>query len=99
MPRSIECFEIQKIRCLYLRNILIQDENNLLLKFFNLQFEQRSRGDWASTVLADLKELRINETFEEIKQMSKRKFINLLNTRVRENAFEYLVGKQRYSDV
>ena len=40
------CFVIPKMRCLYLGNILIQDDNNLLLKFFILQFEKRSRGDW-----------------------------------------------------
>ena len=50
-------FEIQKMRCLYLKNILSQDENNLLYKFVMRQLESKSRGDWATTVLKDLKEL------------------------------------------
>ena len=88
-------FEIQKIGCLYLKNILSQDENNLLYKFFILQLESRSRGDWATTVMADLKELKITETFEEIKQMSKRQLSNILKSRIRDNALTYLVGKQK----
>ena len=88
-------FEIQKMRCLYLKNILSQDENNLLYKFFMLQLEGKSRGDWATTILADLKELNIKETFEEIKLMSKRQFTNILKSRIRENALNYLVGKQK----
>ena len=31
--------------------------------------------------------------------MRKRKFINLLNTRVRESTFEYIVGKQKSKDI
>ena len=34
-------FEIQKMRCLYLKNILSQDENNLLYKFVMLQLESK----------------------------------------------------------
>ena len=47
------------------------------------------------TVLADLKELQIEKTLDEIKQMSKFQFSNLLKLRSKENAFKYLIGKQK----
>ena len=88
-------FEIQKMRCLYLKYILSQDEDSLLFKFFKLQEEQSSKGDWVSTVLADLKELRIEKSLDEIKQMSQYQFSNLLKLRSKENALKYLIGKQK----
>ena len=46
--------EIKKLMCLYLKNILNQDENSRLYKFFKLQLDQPTRGDWVSTVIKDL---------------------------------------------
>ena len=99
-------FEIQKMRCLYLWYILSQDENSLLYKFFMLQFENRSKGDWAFTVLTDLNQLKISQSFDEIRTMSKYKFSKLLKQRTKENALQYLTGKQKskgseikYSDI
>ena len=88
-------FEVQKMRCLYLKKILDQNEDSQLLKFFKLQMDHRAKGDWASTCLTDLKELEIEESFEEIKTMSKYKFSNILKDRIQKNAFKYLKGKQR----
>ena len=88
-------FEIQKMRCLYLKYILSQDEDSLLFKFFKLQEEQSSKGDWVWTVLADLKELQIEKSLDEIKQMSQYQFSNLLKLRSNENALKYLIGKQK----
>ena len=88
-------FEIQKMRCLYLKYILSQDENSLLYKFFKLQLEQSSKGDWVSTCLADLKELKIEESLTEIKLMSHYSFTKLLKSRMRTNALKYLIEKQR----
>ena len=88
-------FEVQKMRCLYLKKILDQNEDSQLLKFFKLQMDHRVKGDWATTCLTDLKELEIEESFEEIKTMSKYKFSNILKDRIQKNAFKYLKGKQR----
>ena len=43
--------EIQKTRLLYMHYILQQSEESTILKFFNLQLEQPTRGDWAATCL------------------------------------------------
>ena len=79
-------FEIQKMRCLYLRYILNQDEDSQLRKFFDLQLKHRSKGDWASTCLDDLKEPRITESLEEMKQMNANNFMKILKCRNNENA-------------
>ena len=88
-------FEIQRMRCLYLKYILNEKDESLLKKVFNLQLKQKSRGDWASTVLDDLKELRFDETLDVIKQMSENMFKNILNRRIKENALQYLTGRQK----
>ena len=82
------------MRLLYLKYILEQDEESKLKKFFNLQIEQPSRGDWASTCINDLKELQITLSLDEIKQMTKRKFTEELKLRIQQNALLYLTGKQ-----
>ena len=87
-------FEIQKMRLLYLKYILHDNKESLLYKFFTLQLEMPSKGDWTSTCLKDLQELRIKETLDEIRMMSNPQFSKLVKERIKENAFKYLVGKQ-----
>ena len=70
--------------------ILQQDLSSMLFKFFQLQVENPTKGDWESACLKDLKELRINESFEEIKKMSKEQFNKILKKRIYENALCYL---------
>ena len=81
-------FVIQKMRCLYLKYILIQEGDRLLKKFFDLQLNQRSKGDWASTCLDDLKQPN-NESLEEIRDMNPNKYVNLLTKRMNEIALKY----------
>ena len=71
-------FEIQKMRLLYLKYILEEDESSLLSKFFKLQLEFPTKGDWASTCKNDLKELEIQESLEEIRLMTKIQFTKIL---------------------
>ena len=88
-------FEVQKLRCLYLKYILHEDDESLLKKVFNLQLKEKARGDWVFTVLEDLKELKITESLDEIKKMSYEKYRNILKIRITENALLYLIKKQR----
>ena len=48
--------EIQKTRLLYLQYILQQTEESTIYKFFNLQLESPTRGDWASTCIEEISE-------------------------------------------
>ena len=87
-------FELQKMRCLFLKQILQQDENSQIYKFFQLQLNQPVKGDLVSTCLEDLSQQKIKESLEDIKQMSENKFKKLLKTRIKENAFEYLLKRR-----
>ena len=86
--------EIQKARLLYLQYILQQSKESTLYKFFELQLEYPTRGDWASTCVQNLKDLHIEESFEDIKFMTKYKFTKLLKRKVKISALKYLTGKQ-----
>ena len=86
--------EIQKIWLLYLQYILQQSDDSSINKFFKLQLEFPTRGDWASRVVKDIEELEIKESLEEIKLMSKNKFNQILKCRLRLNALKYLRNKQ-----
>ena len=87
-------FELQKMRCLFLKQILKQDEQSQVYKFFQLQLNEPVKGDWVSTCLGDLKQFKIFETLDEIKIMSENKFSGLLKTGIKENALEYLLLRQ-----
>ena len=81
------------MRLLYLKYILEQDEESKLKKFFNLQIEKPSRGDWASTCLNDLKQLNLTLSMEDIKLMSKYKFATMLKSKIQKNALTYQRSK------
>ena len=82
------------MRILYLKYILDQEDDSILKKFLNLQFEKPVRKDWASTVMCDLKELEINISLEEIKNMTKTKFLRILKVQIKKKAFSYLIRKR-----
>ena len=67
----------------------------MIFKFFELQVTNPTQGDWASACFKDLKDLRITESLEEIKQMSKMKFNKMVKERINENALNYLTQKQQ----
>ena len=87
-------FEIIKIRLLFLKNILDEDEDTRVYKFFNVQKNNPSRGDWVSTCRKNLEEIKLGLTMNEIKETTKAHFSKLLKQKIREAAFKYLVKKQ-----
>ena len=87
-------FHIQRTRLLFLHDILQQSESSLIRNFFNLQTEQPSKGDWASSCRKDLTELEICLSFEEVKNLSKQKFSKILNDKIKTAALSYLTRKQ-----
>ena len=57
-------FEILKLRLLFLKYILDQEEESLINKFFKLQIRQPTKGDWGSTCISNLGELNMNLSLE-----------------------------------
>ena len=84
-------FEIMKLRLFFLKYILNQDSNSLIFKFLQLQIEKPVRYDWASTCVQDLKKLKMNITFEDIKKVSKNQYKNMIRIKCKELALEYLL--------
>ena len=87
-------FEIIRIRLLYLKEIIIQEEDSMIFRMLQIQFKQPKRGDWASTCLKNLNELGIEMSLEEIKIMKKSKFKSILDEKLSVVAFNYLKRKQ-----
>ena len=87
-------FEIMKMRLMFMKYILNQDEESLIYKFFMLQLRQPTRGDWASTCQENLKTLEMNETFEEIRSLTLGQFQKIVKQKVLNAALEYLQNKQ-----
>ena len=68
----------------------------MIQRFVNLQLKKPSRGDWASSCLSNLEELDISISLEEIKNLSKYKFKNILSEKIETAAFRYLVKRRGF---
>ena len=66
----------------------------MLYKFFKLQLESSVKGDWTTECLKNLSDLKIEESLESISKMTDFQFKSLLNKKIKENAFLYMIGKQ-----
>ena len=87
-------FHIYKMRCLFLKYILDQDQKSTIFRFFKLQMENKIRGDWVSTCMQNMKYLNINKSLEEIRQMLSYTYKNMINKKCEEKAFDYLMSKR-----
>ena len=63
-------------------------------KFFHSQDSNPVKNDWVLTCREDLENLNINLSFEEIKDLSKEKFKNIVKKAVSNKAFEYLTTEK-----
>ena len=81
---------------MHLKHILMQDEHTLMKKVFNAQVKSPSKGDWASEVQVILKELKIEKTFEEIKDTTKKELSKIVKLSIEKNAFTYLNTIQKH---
>ena len=67
---------IQQRRLSFLYYILHEDPKSLVYRFFETQLNNKTKNDWVTRVLRDLKELQLNVNFDEIKGMKKASFDN-----------------------
>ena len=65
----------------------------LNIQIFQLQLKSHLRGKWANMVIKDLKEVRMSFSFAEIKLMKPQQFKSILKDKIRNRAFQYLIGK------
>ena len=59
-----------------------------------MQVKHPTRGDWASTCMDNMKQLKITESLQEIRNMKTNTFEKLVKTRIDEIALFYLTNKQ-----
>ena len=60
---------IQRRRLNYLHQILNQDDESLLNRFFEAQLKTRKTKDWATKITKDLNEYKLNYTTYEIRNI------------------------------
>ena len=84
-------FIIKSRRLNFLHYILTRPENDLLGNFFEVQSKYPVKNDWVHSVKEDLRELKINLDFNEIKEKSKVSFSKLVKKHVIVGAFNYLM--------
>ena len=79
---------------MFLHHILQQNENSLLHRFVMAQINHPVNKDWVSTVLEDMEDFKIDLELEDIKHMTKTKFKEYVNEKVRGAAFLYLMNRK-----
>ena len=87
-------FEVIKLRLFFLKYILNQNSESLIARFLQIQIEKSSKFDWVSTCLKDLKKLKIDISFEDIKNLPNNQFKNIIRKKCKEVALEYLLNKR-----
>ena len=81
---------IKSRRLMFIHYILNQNEESLVIKFFNAQMENSTKADWTSQIKKDLTELEINLEIKDIKLMSKNKFKKHITKKIEIAALKYL---------
>ena len=87
-------FEIFRRRLLFFKSILNEKPDNLVYRFVQMQLENPTKGDWASSCLKCLEYLDITPSIADIKEMSKTQFRKILKNSITEKALQYLINKR-----
>ena len=84
-------FLIKNRRIMFLHYILNQKENSLLFRFFKAQLENPVKGDWSEQVLSDIREINLQLSMQEIKQLSREGFRVKVKKAIETAAFKWLI--------
>ena len=79
---------------MYLHHILKRPKTELIRKFYDAQRLKPSKNDWVIAIDNDKKDFEIKYSDCDIGKMSKNKFRDFLETRIKKFAFEYLMRKK-----
>ena len=71
-----------------------QNSESLLSRFLQIQIEKPTKFDWVSTCFKDLKKLKLDISFEDIKNLPNNQFKNMIRKKCKELALEYLLNKR-----
>ena len=70
---------------------LRRPDNELIKKFYNIQKLKVSKGDWAETIITDKTLINLQMSDNEIAQLSKYKFKNILKKKIEKKAYDDLM--------
>ena len=86
-------FQIKQYKLNFLHYILNQEEESLLLKFFQAQLDNPTKRDWVSQVKVWTIEYDIGKSFQEVKYIKKSLYEKIIYEKIHEETFYYLKGK------
>ena len=70
--------------------------NSLIFKFLEAQEKNPVSGDWTGTVKQNLHDLNIQYNDQELKQIPRSKFSDIVENAIRQKAFEYLIRMRKF---
>ena len=103
VPYDLICLElgieplryiIMRRRLMYLQHVLKQKDTSLVKQFLKTQLISPKKKDWITTVKENLKHLNIKHTLENIQEMPKETYKQLIKNKIKEEAFNYLILKR-----
>ena len=83
-------FILMSKRLNYLKYMLNEDDGTMLKDCLLAQQDEPTRGDWYSTIKADLEQLDINMNFQQIRNVSVNCFKTIVRKQIRLKALAYL---------
>ena len=92
MPLSLV---LQVRRLNYLHSVLRSPKAGMLYKFFYVQWNFPSKGDWTELVKKDLKDFRLSWELETLAGMTKEAFKRMIKIKAQERAFNLLNSRKR----
>ena len=82
---------VRERRLGFLHYISHQDPKSMMYRFFKAQMEKRTKRDWATTVLGDLKYLKLEHlSMDDIRKMKKGSFMRIIKQGIKSNVFKKL---------
>ena len=78
-------------RVKYLHYLVNRPENEMISKFLKAQWNNPVKNDWTTQVRQDLKDLNISENFDIFKKYKKNAFKKIVNQKLKEYTFKYLI--------
>ena len=82
-----------KRKLAFLQYLLKQEKTSMIFQVFQATSDNPIKNDFVQTCKKYLDELNINLSFEQIQAMSKWKMKKLLNEKISEAGFKYLIEK------
>ena len=83
-------YHLSKRRFMYLWHILHRDTSELIRKVYNLQKCKVNKGDWVMIIEKDRQKYNLSISDDEISNMSKERFENMVQKKIKSHAVQYL---------